>query len=336
MPNTPASPARPRPEGWFGVLVTAALCGIFLWWWFLPEPVSSATERDPLYWVGLARSHQGSAEPTLSMRLEIIMIAEALREHGESTVADRLENDWLPPDWPPAGEPETAASDGSATDSATDDPVTDAFPTDPDVTAALAPGPTGDPDPIGASLEEAAAAFDTLDIEHGQHLLQEAAQAAAALPEPARTHALWRVAARQARSGLAADAAVTRQHQSMSPGSPEFPDWLIAEMNAGDLLAPVVHAHAALPADHPRVVALASRWRALVRERLRQRDHPLFIRHGPATDASAPMPAETDTPTLWSAVESNRLGEAARLAGDDPAACLAIARLLTWLAAPPP
>lgn len=333
MPDTPAPPARPRPEGWFGVLVTAVLCGIFLWWWFLPEPVSSETERDPLYWVGLARAHQGAAEPTLSMRLEIIMIAEALREHGESTVADRLENDWLPPTWPRATPPDTAAGDDPAANNSAAGASTA---TTTGLATGPAPGGTGEPDLIAARLEQAAAAFDTLDIEQGQRLLQEAAQAAAALPEPARTHALWRVAARQARSGLAADAAVTRQHQSMSPGSPEFPDWLIAEMSAGDLLAPVVDAHAALPADHPRVVALATRWRTLVRERLRQRDHPLFTRHGPATDASRPVPDAATAPTLWSAVEANRLGEAARLAGNDPAACLAVARLLAWLAAPPP
>ena len=311
------------------MLVTALLCGIFLWWWFLPEPVSSETERDPLHWVGLARQSLGPAEPALGMRFEIIMIAEALRQRGEHEAAGKLEADWLPSQWPPAAEPAPAAepSPTEAGNAAADESSVPPAPAAPAVPDALAP--------IAARLDEAAAAFDTLDIERGQTVLREAAAAAAELPDPARSHGCWLVAARQARNGLAADAVVTRRNAPAATGAAAFPDWLVTESFAGDIIAPVINAHAILPATHPQAVALAARWRALVRARLIERDHPLFTRHGPAADASQPA-EDAAAPTLWAAVEANRLGEAARIAGDDPSARLAVARLLTWLAAPAP
>lgn len=320
MPDAPAEPQRRRQEGWFGVLVTAALCAIFLWWWFLPEPVSSETERDPLHWVGLARGNLGHGEPTLAMRFEIIMIAEALRQRGEHEAAGKLEADWLPPQWPRA-----AASGENAPDEAA---VATAV-------ASTTPAVPGELAPIRTRLDEAAGAFDTLEIEDGQAILRQAAEAAAVLPEPARSLACWLVAARQARNGLAADAVATRQRAPAAAGGPDFPDWLVTELFGGDILAPVVAARGSLPVADPQVISLAARWRALVRERLVLRDHPLLTRHGPAADASRTA-GEAAAGTLWAAVEANRLGEAARLAGDDPSSQLAVARLLTWLAAPAP
>jgi hypothetical protein len=311
-----AGPLPPkRKEGWFGVLVTAVLCGVFLWWWFLPEPVSAEAERDPLRWVGLARKSLGSADPTLAMRLEIILIAEALRARGETEPAAKMEADWLPPAWASRAQP-------SATEA----------PPGPDVDTA---GPPTELASVFTRLDEAAAAFDTLEIERGQEVLRAAAAVAAGLADPLREQGLWLVAARQARNGLAADAILTRQKIPGAGTGRPFPDWLMAELFDGDIVAPVVAATRALPASDPQVLALTDRWRSLARDRLIARDHPLLTRHGPAADASMP-PADPDTATLWAAVEANRLGEAVRLAGNDPSAQLAIARLLTWLAAPVP
>jgi hypothetical protein len=311
-----AGPLPPkRKEGWFGVLVTAVLCGLFLWWWFLPEPVSAEAERDPLRWVGLARKNLGSADPTLPMRLEIILIAEALRARGETGPAAKIEADWLPPGW--ASRAQTSAAEA---------------PPEPNAEAA---GPPADLASVLTRLNEAATAFDILEIERGQEDLRAAAGVAAGLPDPLREQALWLVAARQARNGLSADAIFTRRKISGAGTGRPFPDWLVAEMFDGDIVAPVVAACSVLPASDPQVLALADRWRALARDRLTARDHPLLTRHGPTADASMP-PADPDTATLWSAVEANRLGEAARLAGNDPSAQLAIARLLTLLAAPVP
>jgi hypothetical protein len=250
------------------------------------------------------------------MRLEIILIAEALRARGENEPADKLEADWLPGDW-------TAAATAGAAEA-------------PPEPAAAPDGPPAEVSPVITRLDEAAAAFDTLEIERGQEVLRAAAEVAAGLSDPVRAETLWLVAARQARNGLAADAVVTRQ--KIPPGAGidrPFPDWLVAELFDGDIVAPVIAACSTLPAGDPQLSALAARWRALARDRLIARDHPLLTRHGPSADASVP-PDDPSTATLWTAVEANRLGEAARLAGNDPSAQLAIARLLIWLAAPLP
>lgn len=310
MPDTPSPPKPRKKESWLGVVLTAALCGIFLWWWFLPPPVTADTERDPLYWVGLARKELGGTQPSLEMRFDIIMIAEGLRQRGEGDAASKLEADWLPAAW-----------------QSPTDPTADQAPT-PDL------APPADFAPVIARLNEAIAAFDALEFERAQTVLREAAQTASALPDPTRTHALWLVAARQARNGLASDAVLTREKLAAPSPGDGFPDWLVAELFDGDIVAPVLAAQASRAAETAVVTALAARWRSLMRERLIHRDHPLLTRHGPATDASTPL--DDDAPSLWASVEANQLGAAARLAGKNTAAKLAIARLLVWLAAPAP
>ena len=99
MDPTPSPAPQKKKEGWLGVGFTAVLCGIFLFWWYQPTRVDTTTERDPTYWVGLARQELGTTEPPLSLRLEIILITEALRAHRQEIVADALETDWLPPAW---------------------------------------------------------------------------------------------------------------------------------------------------------------------------------------------------------------------------------------------
>jgi len=324
--TAPETPPTRKKEGWRGVVVTALLCGLFLWWWFQPAPVSAETERDPLYWAGRARAALGSSPPSLAQRLEIIMISEALRAQGDEGPAEALEVDWLPSAWRATATLPT--DDGAPWDDRIEAADTDgsASPTPVAVPAGM--------ESLWPPLDLAATAFDTLEIEAGQQALQEAARVAAAQPEPARTHGLWLVAARQARNGLEADAAATRK-QVRADGGGEFPDWLVAEMVDGGVVAPVVAACATRPEIDPLVMQFIDRWRSMVRDRWRHRDHPLLTRHGPAADASATRePAGAGS--LWAHVEANRLTAAAALAGDDPSAHLAIARLLVWLADPPP
>jgi len=314
MPETPppSPPKTRKKEGWMGVCFTAVLCAIFLWWWLQPAPLTAETERSPLYWAGLAREHLGAAEPTLAMHLEIIMIAEGLRERGQQAVAAALEADWLPPSWPAGTPAASPTADGAAPPAARPPELA----------------------PLAARLAEAAAALDALDIEHGQSVLREAAEAAAALTEPLRAEALWLVTARQARNSLTAEAARTRQLLAAAPATGGFPDWLADELLEAEIIAPLTASLHQQPAGTPAVLRLAGEWRAMVRARAAVREQSLLSRDGPAADAS--LPPATGVQELRQAVEANQLGHARRLAANNPAAQLAVARLLVWFSAPAP
>jgi hypothetical protein len=306
MDPTPSPAPKKKKEGWLGVGFTAVLCGIFLFWWYQPTRVDTTTERDPTYWVGLARQELGTAEPPLSLRLEIILITEALRAHRQEIVADALETDWLPPAWL----------------SSPADPRPDAT-------------PTTLPAPLTAALEEAATALDSLDIEHGQLVLRTAATTAASLPAASRQAALWLVTARQARHGFPTEASQTRQQLNAQSATEELPPWLLAELFDAEIIAPVVASYQNQPPTSPPVLDLAQRWRQLARDRSAVREQSLLSLDGPAADASMPAPAAARA--LHQAVTSNQWEEVRRLSARNPAAQLAVARLLTWLApAPPP
>lgn len=319
-------PSRKKPEGWFGVVATAVLCALFLWWWFQPEPVSSESSRDPLYWIGRARQELGKQPASLDQCLEIIMISEALRSHGSTDVSERLETDWLPAPWRRPPDPPPAPLP----------PSSDAPPSPP---PEITPAPPHSSAPNMAAvhdqLSQAASAFDAIEIDRGAEFMRAAGRTAAGLPDPTRIEALWLVAARQARAGLAADAVETRAQLPPTATLPPFPDWLITELLDADVVAPVVASLSNFSAENPALIAFAAQWRSHVRRRLDGRDAELLTRHGPAADAatSGELPGGR---TLWAAVQANRLGEAAALAQNNPSSHLAIARLLTWLAAPPP
>jgi hypothetical protein len=283
---------------------TAVLCGIFLFWWYQPTRVDTTTERDPTYWVGLARQELGTTEPPLSLRLEIILITEALRAHRQEIVADALETDWLPPAWLSS-------------------------PTEPRPDAP----PTTLPAPLTAALEEAASALDSLDIEHGQLVLRTAATTAASLPAESRQTALWLVTARQARHGFPTEASQTRQQLNAQSATEELPPWLLAELFDAEIIAPVVASYQNQPPTSPPVIDLAQRWRQLARDRSAVREQNLLCLDGPAADASRPAPAAARA--LHQAVTSNQWEEVRRLSARNPAAQLAVARLLTWLAPAP-
>jgi hypothetical protein len=310
MDPTPSPAPKKKKEGWLGVGFTAALCGIFLFWWYQPTRVDTTTEQDPTYWVGLARQELGTAEPPLSLRLEIILIAEALRSHRQEIVADALETDWLPPAWL-----------SSPTAPRQDHP------------------PASLPAPLTAALEEAATALDSLEIELGQQVLRTAATTAAttaaSLPAESRQAALWLVTARQARHGFPTEASQTRQQLNAQPTAADFPPWLLAELFDAEIIAPVVASYQDQPPTSPPVIDLAQRWRQLARDRSAVREQSLLTQDGPAADASMPAPAAARA--LHQAVTSNQWEEVSRLSARNPAAQLAVARLLTWLApAPPP
>jgi hypothetical protein len=289
---------------------TAVLCGIFLFWWYQPTRVDTTTERDPTYWVGLARQELGTAEPPLSLRLEIILITEALRAHRQEIVADALETDWLPPAW-----------------------LSSPTETRPDATPTSLPAPLTAA--LTAALEEAATALDSLDIEHGQLVLRTAATTAASLPAASRQAALWLVTARQARHGFPTEASQTRQQLNAQSATEELPPWLLAELFDAEIIAPVVASYQNQPPTSPPVLDLAQRWRQLARDRSAVREQSLLSLDGPAADASMPAPAAARA--LHQAVTSNQWEEVRRLSARNPAAQLAVARLLTWLApAPPP
>jgi hypothetical protein len=313
MPDAAPPPPR-KKESWLGVVFTALLCAIFLWWWFQPAPITADTERSPLYWAGLARKHLGRAEPTLPMRFEIIMIAEAFRERGEQDAAGKLEADWLPPSWTTTGP--DGAGGRPADETAPDSPA----------------APPPELAPLIARFDEAGAALDSLDIERGQDVFRQAADAARKLPEPLRTQALWLVTARQARNSLTAEASTTRQPLAPATAPDDFPDWLADELLEAEIIAPLLASLQGQPADAPPVLRLANQWRSRVRRQAALREPCLISRDGPAADASRP-PA-TDVQALRQAVEANQLGEAARLAKENAGAQLAVARLLIWLAAP--
>lgn len=306
MDPTPSPAPKKKKEGWLGVGFTAVLCGIFLFWWYQPTRVDTTTERDPTYWVGLARQELGNTEPPLSLRLEIILITEALRAHRQEIVADALETDWLPPAW-----------------------LSSPTETRPDDT------PTTLPAPLTAALEEAATALDSLDIEHGQLVLRTAATTAASLPAASRQVALWLVTARQARHGFPSEASQTRQQLNAQSATEELPPWLLAELFDAEIIAPVVASYQDQPPTSPPVIDLAQRWRQLARDRSAVREQSLLSLDGPAADASMPAPAAARA--LHQAVTSNQWEEVRRLSARNPTAQLAVARLLTWLApAPPP
>ena len=306
MAPTPSPAPKKKKEGWLGVGFTAVLCGIFLFWWYQPTRVDTTTERDPTYWVGLARQELGNTEPPLSLRLEIILITEALRAHRQEIVADALETDWLPPAW-----------------------LSSPTETRPDDT------PTTLPAPLTAALEEAATALDSLDIEHGQLVLRTAATTAASLPAASRQTALWLVTARQARHGFPSEASQTRQQLNAQSATEELPPWLLAELFDAEIIAPVVASYQDQPPTSPPVIDLAQRWRQLARDRSAVREQSLLSLDGPAADASMPAPAAARA--LHQAVTSNQWEEVRRLSARNPTAQLAVARLLTWLApAPPP
>ena len=306
MAPTPSPAPKKKKEGWLGVGFTAVLCGIFLLWWYQPTRVDTTTERDPTYWVGLARQELGNTEPPLSLRLEIILITEALRAHRQEIVADALETDWLPPAW-----------------------LSSPTETRPDDT------PTTLPAPLTEALEEAATALDSLDIEHGQLVLRTAATTAASLPAASRQTALWLVAARQARHGFPSEASQTRQQLNAQSATEELPPWLLAELFDAEIIAPVVASYQDQPPTSPPVIDLAQRWRQLARDRSAVREQSLLSLDGPAADASMPAPAAARA--LHQAVTSNQWEEVRRLSARNPTAQLAVARLLTWLApAPPP
>lgn len=306
MAPTPSPAPKKKKEGWLGVGFTAVLCGIFLFWWYQPTRVDTTTERDPTYWVGLARQELGNTEPPLSLRLEIILITEALRAHRQEIVADALETDWLPPAW-----------------------LSSPTETRPDDT------PTTLPAPLTAALEEAATALDSLDIEHGQLVLRTAATTAASLPAASRQVALWLVTARQARHGFPSEASQTRQQLNAQSTTEELPPWLLAELFDAEIIAPVVASYQDQPPTSPPVIDLAQRWRQLARDRSAVREQSLLSLDGPAADASMPAPAAARA--LHQAVTSNQWEEVRRLSARNPTAQLAVARLLTWLApAPPP
>ena len=306
MDPTPSPAPKKKKEGWLGVGFTAVLCGIFLFWWYQPTRVDTTTERDPTYWVGLARQELGNTEPPLSLRLEIILITEALRAHRQEIVADALETDWLPPAW-----------------------LSSPTETRPDDT------PTTLPAPLTAALEEAATALDSLDIEHGQLVLRTAATTAASLPAASRQVALWLVTARQARHGFPSEASQTRQQLNAQSTTEELPPWLLAELFDAEIIAPVVASYQDQPPTSPPVIDLAQRWRQLARDRSAVREQSLLSLDGPAADASMPAPAAARA--LHQAVTSNQWEEVRRLSARNPTAQLAVARLLTWLApAPPP
>ena len=306
MDPTPSPAPQKKKEGWLGVGFTAVLCGIFLFWWYQPTRVDTTTERDPTYWVGLARQELGTTEPPLSLRLEIILITEALRAHRQEIVADALETDWLPPAW-----------------------LSSPTETRPDDT------PTTLPAPLTAALEEAATAHDALDIQPGQLVLRTAATAAARLPAASRQTALWLVTARQARHGFPSEASQTRQQLNAQSATEELPPWLLAELFDAEIIAPVVASYQNQPPTSPPVIDLAQRWRQLARDRSAVREQSLLSLDGPAADASMPAPAAARA--LHQAVTSNQWEEVRRLSARNPTAQLAVARLLTWLApAPPP
>ena len=304
MDPTPSPAPQKKKEGWLGVGFTAVLCGIFLFWWYQPTRVDTTTERDPTYWVGLARQELGTTEPPLSLRLEIILITEALRAHRQEIVADALETDWLPPAWL-----------SSPTETRPDAP------------------PTTLPAPLTAALEEAASALDSLDIEHGQLVLRTAATTAASLPAESRQTALWLVTARQARHGFPTEASQTRQQLNTQSATEELPPWLLAELFDAEIIAPVVASYQNQPPTSPPVIDLAQRWRQLARDRSAVREQSLLCLDGPAADASSPAPAAARA--LHQAVTSNQWEEVRRLSARNPAAQLAVARLLTWLAPAP-
>lgn len=307
MDPTPSPAPKKKKEGWLGVGFTAVLCGIFLLWWYQPTRVDTTTERDPTYWVGLARQELGTAEPHLSLRLEIILITEALRAHRQEIVADALETDWLPPAWL-----------SSPTETRPDDTPT----TPPTPLAVLTP-----------ALEEAATALDSLDIEHGQLVLRTAATTAASLPAESRPAALWLVTARQARHGFPTDARQSRQQLDPQSAPEEFSPWLLAELFDAEIIAPVVASYQNQPPTSPPVIDLAQRWRQLARDRSAVREQSLLCLDGPTADASMPAPAAARA--LHQAVTSNQWEEVRRLSARNPAAQLAVARLLTWLAPAP-
>lgn len=304
MDPTPSPAPQKKKEGWLGVGFTAVLCGIFLFWWYQPTRVDTTTERDPTYWVGLARQELGTTEPPLSLRLEIILITEALRAHRQEIVADALETDWLPPAWL-----------SSPTETRPDAP------------------PTTLPAPLTAALEEAATALDSLDIEHGQLVLRTAATTAASLPAESRQTALWLVTARQARHGFPTEASQTRQQLNAQSATEELPPWLLAELFDAEIIAPVVASYQNQPPTSPPVLDLVQRWRQLARDRSAVREQSLLCLDGPAADASKPAPAAARA--LHQAVTSNQWEEVRRLSARNPAAQLAVARLLTWLAPAP-
>lgn len=303
-----ASPKK--KEGWRGILFTALLCGLFLWWWFQPVPPPPGAPHDPLHWVGLARQDLDGQPPTAAMRLEAVMIAEAVRLRGDDFAAAKIEEDWLPPAWRPA--PNGAP------------PAT----------------PPGSPvfEHARETFIQAAAAIDQLEIEKGESLLREAAAQAQRQAEPQRGGLLWWTASQQARHGFVESAAATRAAIAETALPASAPLWLVQELLLSDMGAPTLQWFAARAEDDAEALAAVHFWRTLIRERLQQNDQSLLAAAGPYADASAAdESAMLGRPALHRLVQANDMAAvqarfpAKNLPPDAAAQRLSIARSMAWL-----
>jgi hypothetical protein len=304
-----------KKEGWWGVAVTALVCGGFLWWWFQPVPIDARTERDPLHWLALARKELGSGNPPASACFECLVIALSFQQAGKDSVAGAIATDWLPPAWRDA------------------------------LAAVPGPGVPGDsvlaPDlalvPLFGKLTQAQQSLDQLEIEQGQKLFREAAEMAddfSRLHPAAGDRALWLVAARQARSGFGEDAAQTRQRVRPGDGPPLLPEWLIMEFPGSDMAAPAlawIDAHPTQAAD------VLNKLVTVLKNRLLHHEAGELASHGPRADpTSIHSPSDLALFEIHQAAEAGQLetaGESARRFPSGPpraTAYLAIARTLAW------
>ena len=151
--------------------------------------MTQALERDPLYWLGLARKELGSREPTASARFESLVVALSFQRSGKEAVVAAIADDWFAPPWRAALPPRPAADQSTTTEASSIPPVAFA--------------------PVLAAMSQARTALDELEVDRAQAAFHEAVTAAKSLSQPESDQALWLVACRQARSGLRADAKQT-------------------------------------------------------------------------------------------------------------------------------
>jgi hypothetical protein len=225
-----------------------------------------------------------------------------------------IADDWLPAAWGVA----LTAAEGSADAGAS-------------VAAAV-------PDPGLAGVAEVLArgweALDRLEVDGGRALMLDARAAAGRLAGPGRAHALWLVAARQARSGFTADSRETRASVPGESAPASLPVWLVIELMRAEMAAPVLEWCAAHSRDAAPVLAEMV---AVVRARLAHREAGELSDHGPRADPTTlHPPADAGFLAIHEAVENNQFQTAAALADRQPrpaaraAAWLTIARTLAW------
>lgn len=313
-PSSAATPPRKKKEGWVGILLTAAVCGTFLHFWFSPEKLDPVQERHPLTWVRRAvLEPAGTPDDRVAVDYDLMCLALISREVGDASGADEM-----------AKLIETPALRQPAAARTRREP---------------APWPEDrQPPEVRAAIQAALTAYDQLEYDQGREILLRLAagttEPAAADAEVKKKRLAGVVAAIFLRLGLPDDA---REALRSAGATAEVPE--LADTDVVAPLLPLMGNPAAWAAGATVDPAeLAAHLAATIVARWRNRENTDLSVLGSRSGAGFPGPAAAEPlrHSIWSAVEANQMARAQQLAEKSPAgperagAYLTLARALLW------